>query len=622
MAEGILGLGSSQLNQELLDKLKDAERVARVKPIEDQLNSITEEGGESDTLKSITDQVNQFLESVKPFDLFVKGGVNAFDQKVANVTGTSAVFDAVDVGQISEGTTEVFIEQLAKKDVYQTNTFADKEAVIATSSSIDINGKTFTTQGEDFESLAQAINDEGSITATYDSGANTLTINDGVNGDVVFSTDGKTYSDLATDIDADVNFSSSIPAKPISGDMLTLNQPGKPVYQSDIRVSNDDIIDATGGTITINVDGVDKEFTVNADTTYGDLIAEINLDEELDAKLSSEGRLSISHKDKETDITVTESLTTETLGMSRGEKFSTEGLTYEELAKKINNNSSYTANVESVGENQNRLVIKSSESGLENAITITQTGVDLGLNEASNHTVSAQNMKATVDGIDYDVSSNVIVVDGGLKITAVEKNEPGEFSSISIEKDVSTVEPLLQDFVSQYNALISVIDDELYSSESSIDDKSTLRTVVEGIKDKLFGSYGDDKLSIFNFGFEVDKNGVLSLDSTKFNEAMEDDIGALKDLFIGAAESPGLGTDLKEYVDSLDSFDGLLTKYEENMNSRKESLQEDVDSAQESLDSRYALLAQQFASYGAVIAQFENQFAGLKMMIEQSISGN
>lgn len=622
MAEGILGLGSSQLNQELLDKLKDAERAARVQPIEDQLNSITEEGGESDTLKIITDQVNQFLESVKPFDLFVKGGVNAFDQKVANVTGTSAVFDAVDVGQISEGTTEVFIEQLAKKDVYQTNTFADKEAVIATSSSIDINGKTFTTQGEDFESLAQAINDEGSITATYDSGANTLTINDGVNGDVVFSTDGKTYSDLATDIDADVNFTSSIPAKPISGDMLTLNQPGKPVYQSDIRVSNDDIIDATGGTITINVDGVDKEFTVNADTTYGDLIAEINLDEELDAKLSSEGRLSISHKDKETDITVTESLTTETLGMSRGEKFSTEGLTYEELAKKINNNSSYTANVESVGENQNRLVIKSSESGLENAITITQTGVDLGLNEASNHTVSAQNMKATVDGIDYDVSSNVIVVDGGLKITAVEKNEPGEFSSISIEKDVSTVEPLLQDFVSQYNALISVIDDELYSSESSIDDKSTLRTVVEGIKDKLFGSYGDDKLSIFNFGFEVDKNGVLSLDSTKFNEAMEDDIGALKDLFIGAAESPGLGTDLKEYVDSLDSFDGLLTKYEENMNSRKESLQEDVDSAQESLDSRYALLAQQFASYGAVIAQFENQFAGLKMMIEQSVSGN
>lgn len=622
MAEGILGLGSSQLNQELLDKLKDAERVARVKPIEDQLNSITEEGGESDTLKSITDQVNQFLESVKPFDLFVKGGVNAFDQKVANVTGTSAVFDAVDVGQISEGTTEVFIEQLAKKDVYQTNTFADKEAVIATSSSIDINGKTFTTQGEDFESLAQAINDEGSITATYDSGANTLTINDGVNGDVVFSTDGKTYNDLATDIDADVNFTSSISAKPISGDMLTLNQPGKPVYQSDIRVSNDDIIDATGGTITINVDGVDKEFTINADTTYGDLIAEINLDEELDAKLSSEGRLSISHKDKETDITVTESLTTEILGMSRGEKFSTEGLTYEELAKKINNNSSYTANVESVGENQNRLVIKSSESGLENAITITQTGVDLGLNEASNHTVSAQNMKATVDGIDYDVSSNVIVVDGGLKITAVEKNEPGEFSSISIEKDVSTVEPLLQDFVSQYNALVSVIDDELYSSESSIEDKSTLRTVVEGIKDKLFGSYGDDKLSIFNFGFEVDKNGVLSLDSTKFNEAMEDDIGALKDLFIGAAESPGLGTDLKEYVDSLDSFDGLLTKYEENMNSRKESLQEDVDSAQESLDSRYALLAQQFASYGAVIAQFENQFAGLKMMIEQSISGN
>lgn len=624
MAEGILGLGSSALNQELFDKLKEADRAARVQPIEDRLSTITEEGGETDTLKAITEQVNQFLESVKPFDLFVKGGVNAFNQKVANVTGTSAVFDAVNVGKISEGTTEVFIEQLAKKDVYQSSSFSDKEATIPASSSIDINGKTFTTQGEDFESLAQAINDEGTMTATYDSGANTLTINDNAgSNDVVFSTTGKSYSDLSTDINADVNFSSSIPSSPLSGDMITLSQPSKPVYQSDIMVSSTDIVDADGGTITVTVDGVDKEFTVGTETTYNDLIEEINLDEELDAKLTSEGRLSISHSDKKTEITVTESLTTETLGMSLGEKFSTANISYEDLAKKINNNSSYNVNIEKVGVDSNRLVIKSTESGLENAISITQTGVDLGLNKSANHTVQAQNLKATVDGIDYDVSSNVIVADGGLKITAVEKNEPGEFSAISIEKDVSTVEPMIQEFVTQYNNLISTIDGELYSSESKIEDKSTLRTIVEGIKDKLFGSYGeDDDLSIFNFGLEVDKSGVLSLDSEKFNEALEDNIDSLKDLFIGAAEKPGLGTQLKEYVDSLDSFDGLLTKYEENMNSRKESLEEEVEEAQESLDSRYAILSQQFASYGAVIAQFENQFSGLKMMIEQSTSGN
>ncbi|RXJ91134.1 hypothetical protein CRV01_02330 [Arcobacter sp. CECT 8983] len=624
MAEGILGLGSSSLNQELFDKLKEADRAARVQPIEDRLNAITEEGGESDALKAIIEQVNIFLDSVKPFDLFVKGGINAFNQKSANVVGTSAVFDAVNVGKISEGTTEVFVEQLAKKDVFQSNTFTDKDAKIPTDNSIVINGKTFTTDDENYGALAQAINDEGTMTATYDAAAHTLTLNDNAgSGDVVFLTAEKSYRQLASEINEEDSFTSFV-TKPISDDILTLSQPGKPVYQSDVMVYGKEIVDADGGTITVTVDGVDKEFTVSAETTYDDLIKEINLDEDLDARLTSEGRLSISHADRETEITVTESLTSETLGMSLGEKFSTANITYEQLAKKISNNSSYNANIEKVGVDSNRLVIKSVESGLEHAITITQTGItDLGYGEAANHTVEAQNLKATVDGINYNVSSNVIVVDGGLKITAVEENEPGEFSAISIEKDVSTVQPMVQEFVTQYNALISKIDDELYSADSKIQDKSVLRTIVEGVKKELFGEYGEDEdLSIFNFGFEIDKSGVLSLDSEKFNEALENDIDSLKNLFIGAAEKPGLGTQLKEYVDSLDSFEGLLTKYEENMNSRKESLEEDVEEAQESLDSRYALLSQQFASYGAVIAQFENQFSGLKMMIEQSTSSN
>lgn len=579
MAEGILGLGSSGaagLNGELLEKLKEAERAAKVSPIENRIEDITKENGESDTLKNITAKVNEFLETIKPFDLFVKGGVNAFDQKLANVTGSSAIFDAVDVSQISEGTTNVSIEQLAKRDVYQSNSISDKEALIPTDSSIEIGGVNFTTSGEDFEALAQKINDEGTFTATYDSVANTLTLNDNLgSGDVEFSTDEKSYSDLSTDISTDATFTSSIPAKPLSEDILTLSQAGKPVYQSDLKVGMDDIVDATGGSITINVDGVDKTFTIDAETTYDELIDEINLDETLDAKLSLEGRLSITHKDKESEITITESLNTETLGMSLGEKYSTAGISYEKLAQNINNNSSYNATIENVGTNSSRLVIKSTESGLENAITIAQTGQDFGFSDPANHTVVAQNLKANVDGIEYDVSTNVLVVDGGLKITAVEENEPGEFSSISIEKDTSTVEPILQEMVTKYNELISAIDNELYSPDSTIEDKSTLRSIVEGVKDKLFDTYGENNdLSIFSVGFSIDKSGVLSLDGTKFNEELEDNIESLRTLFVGAAEDEGLGTQLKEYVDDLDSFDGLLSKYEENMNARKDSLEE------------------------------------------------
>lgn len=614
MAEGILGLGSSALNQDLIDKLKAAERKARVEPIETQIESITGESGESAKIAEIKAKINEFLDTIKPFDLFITGGITAFDQKTANVTGTSAVFDAVNVSAINEGTTTVFIEQLAKRDVFQTNSFGDASNKIPTSSTINLNGESFTTQGEDFTKLATLINASSNFTASYNSSTGDLTIDDG-NGAKVFSATGKKYSDISSDIQAEGTITSSIPARPASGDILTLSQSGRPVYQSDITVKSDDVVDTSGGTITIN----GKDFTVTAEMKYSELVDLINKDDDLNAKITLSGRLEVTHTDKKTALTVSESLNTNSIGLSLGEKYSTEGKTYEELATSINNNSNYNATIEKIADGSNRLVIKSIESGLENAINITQTGVDLGLDEASNHTVTAQNLKATVDGVKYDVSSNVLVVDGGLKITAVEENKAGEFSTISVQKDSTTIQPALQNFVTKYNELISLISEELDSTQSSIEDKSTLRTITQNIKEQVFGSYGNnDSLNIFNIGFDLDRYGVLSLNSEKFNEALEKNPQDLKSLFIGVAEDRGLGTNLKEYVDSLDNFDGILTAYETSMNSRKKSLEEEKEKAIELLDTRYALMSQQFAAYGVIINQFEAQFSGLKLMIQQS----
>ncbi len=545
MADGILGLGSSGstgLNQDLIDKLKEAERKSTVGLIEDQLDKIIEEGGEAEKLDAIINKVNEFLESIKPFDLFISSGVSAFDQKSASVAGSSALFDAVDVSSIDEGTTTVKINQLAQKDVYQSNSFADSTTQI--------------TGGND------------------------------------------------------------------AGDMLILNQTGRPVYQSDTTVAGTDLVDASGGgSITINIDGVDKTFNVTATTTYQDLISDINADGDLTAKLTLSGRLSVTSADEKTALTITEGLTT-SIGLSLGEKYSTEGKSYDDLAADISKNSNYSASIESVGTDTNRLVIKSTDTGLDNKINITQQGFDIGLEDAANNTVKAQNLQASVDGIDYDVSSNVLVV-GGLKITALEVDTVDSSSSISIQADTLNLPDLVQDIVNKYNELVSLVDNELYSAESPVSDKSSLRSMMEGIKSTLFDSYGENKdLNIFNFGINIDKSGYLSLDTEEFKDKLENNMDDLQSLFTGVAEHRGLGTQLKEYVDALDSFDGLLTKYEENIFSRRDSLEEEKTKAQETLDNKYSQLAQQFASYTAIITQFEAQFSGLKMMIQQSVSGN
>ena len=301
-----------------------------------------------------------------------------------------------------------------------------------------------------------------------------------------------------------------------------------------------------------------------------------------------------------------------------GQVFKTDNLTYKQLADEINTKEGMSASLEQVGTDSYRLVIKSKESGLDNALLITGDAKSaLGLDVTENHKQTAQNMKATVDGVEYNVSSNSLVVDG-LKISA---NKAG-ISTINVTEDNSQIEAQMKNFVDKYNELVSLIETETLGSDSSLNDRSSIKGIVNQIKDKLFGSYGaaGDK-SVFNFGIELDKFGGLSIDSKKFNEAVQKDMVGLKDLFIGSAEKKGLGTVLKETLDTMKFTGGVLNSYDAAMKTREKSLNENKEKAEKSLDVKYQQLALQFSSYGALINQMESSFSGLKLMIQQSVAG-
>lgn len=452
MTEGILGLGSGQasaLNSDLLNKLKEAERKAYISPIETRIEDISKE---REVFSSIEAKISELLETIKPFDLFISDGLNAFEQKTASSSGESVTFDAPDVTKLQKGTTTIDVTQLAQKDVYQSN----------------------------------------SVNST--------------------------------------------------------------VKETAINAGN-------------------LEITVNG-TTH---------------------------------------------------TFDTTGKTYVDLAKEINSKAGINATVEQVGTDSYRLIIKSEDSGLDNALSISgASSQTLGYTtdgttiDITNHILEAKNMKSKVDGVQYDVSSNTITVDG-LKMTA---NKEG-ISSINIDQDNSKIETLMNNFVTKYNELVSMIDGEVFSADSKIDDKSAIKDIVTQVKSKLFGSYGTsgDK-SIFKYGLEIDKTGKLSLDSEEFNDAVENDLSGLKDLFIGVAEKKGLGTTLKETIDNMSFSGGVLDSYTSNMSNRETRLNEEKEKAQKLLDSKYSQLALQFSAYGSIINQMEASFSGLKMLIEQSVSNN
>ena len=446
MADGILGLGSSgsvDLSSELITKLKTAESKSVLDPI---TTNKEDTQAELDALTEIQTMVSDLLDLVDDFDLYTSG-TNIFDEITATTSGTSVSFDAADTSKLNPGTISVTVEQLAQKDVYQSNTISD-------------------------------------ITSTI----------------------------------------------------------------------------TNGGTLSIKV----------GDTTY---------------------------------------------------YFDTTGKSYEDLVEEMSYYSKLDVNLEKVNNTDYRMIVKGTESGTANAVTISQSGTtNLGFNDTGNHVLTAQNMEATIDGVDYDVSSNKLTMESGLIIQAVSTGD----SSINMERDTSTIVTRISDIATKYNDLVDLIDSYTLGDEdtaATISDSSTLKSMMSGIKEILFDSYGlNNEESMFKYGISFDSDGYMNVNTTTLTTAVTDNYDDLRELFVGYAEKEGLGTRLKTYLDSLDSSTGLLTTYEDRLNTYIDTLSDDYDTASEKLDEKYTAMATQFAAYTVLITQMENAFASLKLLIDTSTS--
>ncbi|AXX93428.1 flagellar hook protein FliD [Malaciobacter molluscorum LMG 25693] len=302
----------------------------------------------------------------------------------------------------------------------------------------------------------------------------------------------------------------------------------------------------------------------------------------------------------------------------------TNGKTYDQVLAEINKVKGVSASIEEVGSGTYRIVIKSTNTGTDNALTISgDAGASLGYNDSANHTLVAKNMKAVVDGVEYESSSNTFTISGGLKITATSIGS----SSLSVTDDVNGMMDGIQNFVDKYNEFVKMVQEELTNPETPISDKSSIRSLLDGIQNIVLGSFGqgsdEDKVSLFNFGFEMDTNTFeLKFDSAKLQKAFDENFDEVYDLFIGKAESKGLGTQLVEYMNDQTRTDGIYDSYEKYLKKREETLNDEKEKAISKLDTKYSTMASQFAEYTAIITKMESSFSGLQLMIAQSKAGN
>jgi flagellar hook-associated protein 2 len=135
--------------------------------------------------------------------------------------------------------------------------------------------------------------------------------------------------------------------------------------------------------------------------------------------------------------------------------------------------------------------------------------------------------------------------------------------------------------------------------------KSGLNRVLGQQDDTISGSYN----SLISIGLSVDQNGIYSFDSGKLTEALdsEDNYDSIISMING---DDGFAKNIKTYVDSFVSGDGVLTSKSDSL---QQSLKE-VDASRESLELRLEKLEKryrdQFGAMDALVAtlQAESNF--------------
>ncbi len=281
------------------------------------------------------------------------------------------------------------------------------------------------------------------------------------------------------------------------------------------------------------------------------------------------------------------------------------------------------------GDNPYRLILKSADTGTDNAITVTSTGggtavSDLGFDDSANHIQTAADLDASYNGVQITRSSNTVddlIV--GVTIEATKEVS----SNVSIKQDTETLNDSISAFVSKYNDLMNnLVESTKYDTETkaagTFQGSSEIRGLESDVSRDLF--YMDDKgRSLQDYGITLNSAGMLEFDSSVFNSKMQSDSADVQDFFSGNSDTDGFFTKYNSMLDGyVNSSDGILTRFNTSLTDEKTTLEEDKNAATKRLDDKYDVMAKKFAAYDTIISQYNASFQSLSMQIDSMSTNN
>ncbi len=268
---------------------------------------------------------------------------------------------------------------------------------------------------------------------------------------------------------------------------------------------------------------------------------------------------------------------------------------------------------------------------------------DGGANDNMIAVSDAQDAKLRVDGSDYTRSSNNIsdIIDG-VTMNLKKVSENGESEQLTLTSDTSAIKTSLQDFVKQYNALLTettadskyvaadtsgLEDGEVATQNSgsgSLVGDSTLRSLVSEVRSTVNGVYGDagaDYGSLADLGIKVDAaTGQMTLDEDTLDEAIADNPEQISIMFAGRGESEGLSTALGDIItsfvgDSKTKTDGLIKTTTDSLEAQTKIVDTQIDKTQALIDAQVERYRVQFQNLDTMMSNLNSMSSQLTSLL-------
>jgi len=225
------------------------------------------------------------------------------------------------------------------------------------------------------------------------------------------------------------------------------------------------------------------------------------------------------------------------------------------------------------------------------------------------------------NGINVSRSSNDISdLITGVTINLNKNQEASDTASIDIVQNDVSIKTEMDLFVTNYNTLMSNLKD-MTSSDTSEGTRGIFNGdyMIKNISREIVNlviSEDSNSNSLMDYGIEIDKNGVMSLDSVVYEAKYKENPDAMEDIFVGSGDEDGLFKKLDNTMNGYLDNDGLLSIFGDSMETSQKSLQTQYDRQVKVLDDRYELMTKRFQAYDSMINSMNNSFNSLKMTID------